>query len=145
MMKNRTSLTLLLFTALVFGACARRQDQPRGSGQAPGPDMGTPPSAGTPMTPPVAARPWTRKTALITPAPAGFVPPSRVALKPGQVVAAIGDVHGDLTALRGALRLAGAVDDADRWTGGGLVVVITGDYLDRGDDEKEILELLPRL
>jgi hypothetical protein len=66
-------------------------------------------------------------------------------LKPGQVVAAIGDVHGDLTALRGALKLAGAVDDGDRWTGGGLVVVITGDYLDRGDDEKEILELLPRL
>lgn len=97
------------------------------------------------MTPPIAAGPWSRKTARITPAPAGFVPPSRVALKPGQVVAAIGDVHGDLTALRGALKLAGAVDDTDRWTGGGLIVVITGDYLDRGDDEKELLELIPRL
>jgi hypothetical protein len=54
---------------------------------------------------------------------------------------AIGDLHGDLGAARRALRLAGAVDEADRWIGGDLVVVQLGDILDRGDDAVEILEL----
>ncbi len=58
---------------------------------------------------------------------------------------AIGDVHGDLRATRAALRLGGAIDDQDRWVGGKLVVVQTGDQLDRGDDERAILELLERL
>lgn len=60
-------------------------------------------------------------------------------------MAAIGDVHGDLEATRQALRLAGAIDEDDRWIGGDLVVVQTGDQLDRGDDEPEILALLDRL
>lgn len=58
---------------------------------------------------------------------------------------AIGDVHGDRTAAVAALRLAGAIDAAERWVGGTLVVVQTGDQLDRGDDEREILELFERL
>lgn len=58
---------------------------------------------------------------------------------------AIGDVHGDLAATRSALRAAGAIDDADRWVGGELVVVQTGDVLDRGDDEQAILDLIARL
>jgi hypothetical protein len=60
-------------------------------------------------------------------------------------VVAIGDVHGDLDAARAALRLAGAIDDRDRWTGGQLVVVQTGDQLDRGDQERAILHLFDRL
>jgi hypothetical protein len=63
---------------------------------------------------------------------------------PSRVVA-IGDLHGDLAATRRALRLAGAVDDADAWIGGDLVVVQLGDVLDRGDDERAILELFDRL
>jgi len=58
---------------------------------------------------------------------------------------AIGDLHGDLEATRHALRLAKVVDDADRWIGGTTVVVQTGDQLDRGDQERAILELLDRL
>jgi hypothetical protein len=58
---------------------------------------------------------------------------------------AFADVHGDLAATRSALRLAGAVDDSDHWVGGDLVLVQTGDQLDRGDDEQEILELFERL
>jgi hypothetical protein len=73
----------------------------------------------------LAARP------LVRPAPARLV--------------AIGDVHGDLAAARAALRLAGAVDDADRWVGGELVVVQLGDLLDRGDDEQAIVDLFERL
>ena len=142
-----TSLTFLFFAALILGACTPRQDHPPAMKDPPPSDATAPvPQVTTASSPPPAPPgPWSRKTARITPAPAGFVPPSRVALKPGQVVAAIGDVHGDLAALRGALTLAGALDTADHWAGGGLAVVITGDYLDRGDDEKEILELLPRL
>jgi hypothetical protein len=58
---------------------------------------------------------------------------------------AIGDLHGDLGGARAALRTAGAIDDRDRWIGGGLVVVQTGDVLDRGDDEQALLDLLARL
>jgi hypothetical protein len=56
-------------------------------------------------------------------------------------IVAFGDVHGDLQATRRALRLAGAIDEDDRWIGGELVVVQTGDQLDRGGDEQEILDL----
>lgn len=58
---------------------------------------------------------------------------------------AIGDLHGDLAATRSALRLAGAIDETDRWIGGQLHVVHTGDVLDRGDAEREILDLLDSL
>lgn len=63
---------------------------------------------------------------------------------PARLVA-IGDVHGDLQATRRALQLAGAIDAEDHWIGGELVVVQTGDQLDRGDDEQAILELLARV
>jgi hypothetical protein len=60
-------------------------------------------------------------------------------------IVAFGDVHGDLSAARRALRLAGAIDENDRWIGGNLVVVQTGDQLDRGDEERAILNLFERL
>lgn len=66
-------------------------------------------------------------------------------LPPAARVVAIGDLHGDVTALRAALRLAGATDETGKWIGKDLVVVQTGDQLDRGDDEPQIIELLARL
>lgn len=63
---------------------------------------------------------------------------------PAELVA-IGDIHGDLAAARRALKLAGAIDDADRWIGKKLVVVQTGDEIDRGDDDRAVLELFRRL
>jgi hypothetical protein len=62
-----------------------------------------------------------------------------------QRIVAFGDVHGDLEAARGALRLAGAIDEQDRWIGDDLIVVQTGDQLDRGDQEQAILDLFERL
>ena len=59
-------------------------------------------------------------------------------------VVAIGDLHGDIDAVRRAFRLAGAVDDKDAWVGGKLVVVQTGDLVDRGDDDRAILDLTDR-
>ncbi|WP_437611637.1 metallophosphoesterase [Sorangium sp. So ce834] len=60
-------------------------------------------------------------------------------------VVAIGDVHGDLAATRAALRIAGAIDGSDRWIGGKLVLVQTGDEIDRGDGEQAIVDLFDRL
>jgi hypothetical protein len=63
---------------------------------------------------------------------------------PGRIVA-IGDLHGDLATSRAALRLAGAIDATDRWIGGELWVVQLGDRLDRGDEDRQVLELFDRL
>jgi hypothetical protein len=90
--------------------------------------------------------------ATAAPAPAPAPAPTRCALPdlplrrpaPARLVA-IGDLHGDLAATRAALQLAGAIDAHDRWIGGALVVVQTGDVLDRGDDEQAILDLITRL
>jgi len=57
-------------------------------------------------------------------------------------IVAIGDLHGDVDAARDALRTAGAIDDRAHWVGGDLVVVQTGDVLDRGDSEHALLDLL---
>jgi hypothetical protein len=73
-----------------------------------------------------------------------FVVPASVQPAAPRIVA-FGDVHGDLEATRIALRLAGAIDDEDRWIGGDLVLVQTGDQLDRGDEERAILHLFARL
>jgi hypothetical protein len=60
-------------------------------------------------------------------------------------IVAVGDLHGDLEATRRALRLAGAIDSDDRWSGGDLLLVQTGDAIDRGDDDREVLDLLHQL
>ena len=60
-------------------------------------------------------------------------------------IIAIGDIHGDLEAAKAALRLGGAIDAEDKWIGGALTVVQTGDILDRGDDEDRIMDLFRRL
>lgn len=60
-------------------------------------------------------------------------------------IVAIGDLHGDMLATRTALRLAGAIDSSDHWIGGKLVVVQTGDLLDRGNDEVAMLALFRQL
>lgn len=60
-------------------------------------------------------------------------------------VIAIGDVHGDMRALRSCLLMAGVVDADGAWVGGDTVVVQLGDYFDRGDDERDVLHYLDEL
>jgi len=82
----------------------------------------------------------TNPTAAATPKLAALRP----VRAPGRVVA-IGDLHGDLTATRRAFRTSKVIDEADQWIGGNSVVVQTGDVLDRGNEERPLLEWLERL
>ena len=63
---------------------------------------------------------------------------------PARIIA-MGDIHGDIQAMRTAFRLANLIDEDDAWIGGETVVVQTGDQLDRGDDERDILHTLDRI
>jgi len=62
----------------------------------------------------------------------------------GRVVA-VGDIHGDYSAFVSILRQAGLLDSGQRWTGGEATLVQTGDFLDRGPKEREVMELLMQL
>lgn len=76
--------------------------------------------------------------------PPNAVPHEKDQLRADRIVA-IGDVHGDLGATKRALSLAGLIDAQGNWSGGTTTLVQTGDILDRGDDEPEILALFWRL
>jgi hypothetical protein len=139
-------LGVLLASLLTLGpACERLTPPPAHEREADPPNPGADPGhAVTGPAEPAAA-----------PKPAGA--PEASGPSPGELpvagdrfpaparLVAIGDLHGDLAATRKALRLAGAIDEHDHWIGGELVVVQTGDQLDRGDDEQAILELLARV
>jgi hypothetical protein len=60
-------------------------------------------------------------------------------------VVAVGDVHGDVEALKEVLRLAKLIDEKGRWSGGKTHLVQTGDIPDRGERTREAFELLMRL
>jgi hypothetical protein len=71
--------------------------------------------------------------------------PREAFLAPAERLVAIGDVHGDIAALRAALSVAMVIDADDHWTGGTTTVVQVGDQLDRGEDERAILHWLEEL
>lgn len=62
----------------------------------------------------------------------------------GRLVA-IADVHGDLGALQKLLQAAKLTDESDSWIGGDATLVQTGDLLDRGPDERAVVDLMLRL
>jgi hypothetical protein len=101
-----------------------------------------PPTPVSPASRPPAAP---KQTEAPTPTAARPAPPTSARLPAPARLVAIGDLHGDFEATRAVLRLAGAIDAQDRWIGKDLMVVQTGDQLDRGDGERKILEMLERL
>ena len=119
----------VLWSVVALCAAGCKPDAPEGGS----------PKASPPQTKPRAAPPDAKaepKAEAMRELPTRFAKAERVV--------AIGDVHGDLDATRRALEVSGALGD-DGWVGGPLVLVQTGDQLDRGDDEPEILDLLERL
>ena len=65
-------------------------------------------------------------------------------------ILALGDLHGDLPNALKALRIAGVIDNADNWIGPqhadeDVVLVQTGDVIDRGDDTLALFALLDKL
>lgn len=67
-------------------------------------------------------------------------------LHQNQRLVCIGDVHGDLTALKDFLELARVYDrQSDSWVGQDTILVQCGDILDRGSQELECYSLLSRL
>jgi hypothetical protein len=103
-----------------------------------------PPTPASPSSRPPAA-PKQTEAPTPTSTAAGPTAPTSTRLPAPARLVAIGDLHGDFEATRAVLRLAGATDAQDRWIGKDLMVVQTGDQLDRGDGERKILELLERL
>lgn len=95
-------------------------------------DSPSPPPAGTPGTAQKASKPQHVSAPSLT-----FEAPKRLI--------ALGDLHGDLDATKRALKLGGAIDESGRWAGGDLFVVQVGDQVDRGDDDRAILDLFDSL
>lgn len=139
-MKAATPWLLTAF-ALTVSACDKPAAEPSSSAQAAG---NTPSSTNPSSAPPAGATPPVPSTPPSS--PSGSAPSSKeYALPAVPRWVAIGDLHGDLSATQQALELAGAIDAKGHWIGGNLVVVQTGDQLDRGDDERGILDLLERV
>ena len=57
-------------------------------------------------------------------------------------VVAIGDVHGDSQRFLELLRGAALIDAKNAWTGGDTHLVLSGDFVDRGDHSAQVLDLL---
>jgi len=137
------SPALALLLAL-GGACGGDTSQRSAAAPAPA-EVGSAAKTGDSAVPEAGrdAPPTASPSSAAAVASGGSAPPTKAPA--AARVVAIGDVHGDLEATRTVLRLAGAIDDTDAWIGGELVVVQTGDQLDRGDGEREILELLRKI
>jgi hypothetical protein len=75
--------------------------------------------------------------ALLGAAILGAAPPARIV--------AVGDVHGAGTAFVSILQKAGLIDADRRWSGGTTILVQTGDLLDRGQEVRQVIDLLMAL
>jgi hypothetical protein len=60
-------------------------------------------------------------------------------------VVAFGDVHGAYDELVALLKTTGLVGEDLQWTGGTTVAVSLGDLLDRGQESRQVMDLLMRL
>lgn len=76
--------------------------------------------------------------------PIHLIPLQTIYPTPTRLIA-IGDLHGDLSKAKEALRLAGLINAQDNWCGGSTTVVQVGDILDRGGDELKIMYLFEKL
>lgn len=57
-------------------------------------------------------------------------------------VVAFGDVHGDFPRFVALLRTAKLVDEKNAWIGGKTHLVLCGDFIDRGDESRKVMDLV---
>ena len=60
-------------------------------------------------------------------------------------IIAIGDIHGSIDGLKSILKTTGLIDGNNKWTGGRTQLLQTGDYMDRGEHTRDVLDLLMAL
>src|SRR5690349_11936685 len=58
---------------------------------------------------------------------------------------AIGDIHGSIDGFKSILKVTGLADASGKWTGGKSQLIQTGDYTDRGEGTRAVLDLLMAL
>lgn len=75
--------------------------------------------------------------AMLTLQPAAAQEPSRIV--------AIGDIHGSIDGLTSILKITGLIDANNKWIGGKTQLLQTGDYMDRGEHTRDVLDLLMTL
>lgn len=130
-MSLRTTIVACLF-AVLLGACDRSPQEPLSQ-----PEVGSSDAdfrRALQQAPPASP-----------PAPAPVETSGDYRLAGTSRLVAIGDLHGDFAATERAFRLAGVIDGQGHWSGGETTIVQTGDQLDRGDDERQIIDFLSRL
>ena len=70
--------------------------------------------------------------------------PPLEAQSPARIVA-IGDIHGSIDGFKSILKAAGLADASGKWSGGRAQLIQTGDYMDRGEGTRAVLDLLMTL
>ena len=70
--------------------------------------------------------------------------PPLLAQNPARIIA-IGDIHGSIDGFRSILKVTGLIDGNHKWTGGRTQLIQTGDYMDRGEATRQVLDLLMAL
>jgi hypothetical protein len=71
--------------------------------------------------------------------------PSVCDIQTTEKVVAVGDIHGAFDNFVAILRAAQVIDNRNRWIGRRMVLVQTGDVLDRGPDSRKAIDLLRRM
>ena len=87
-----------------------------------------------------------RRASLLVALLAGLlcVSPALTAQAPSRIIA-IGDIHGSIDGLTSILKVVGLIDGNNAWSGGKATLMQTGDYMDRGEQTRAVLDLLMAL
>ena len=60
-------------------------------------------------------------------------------------IVAIGDIHGSIDGITSILKTTGLIDATNKWIGGRTQLLQTGDYTDRGEGTRAVMDLLMAL
>ncbi|MCZ6769494.1 MAG: metallophosphoesterase [Acidobacteria bacterium] len=85
------------------------------------------------------------KTGLLVALSAVLLLPSAMGATASARLLAVGDIHGDFDALVAILQESGIIDHQHHWRGGNATLVQTGDILDRGPKDRQVMDLLMAL